>query len=221
MESNTNTKKCKYCQSEIDEKAIICPICKKKQNKKMTKKKFIILIVILCLIIFSIIAYLYISNQIKENNEELKRIEIMSTVSELKKKANMFTLDILINGANLESVGNDVLSYWYDTIWEDKFDDINVAVQTALSDNEELLDEIELYHNDIKDDYKVLMDYDENLDSEILEIKEALESIYESYYNLYNVVTDPTGNYNSFRDNFSDAASNLSNELDTNSYLLE
>lgn len=216
MESNT--KKCKYCQSEIDEKATICPICKKKQNKKMTKKKFIVLIVILCIIIFSIID---ISNHIKESNEELKRIEIMSTVSELKKKANMFTLDILINGANLESVGNDVLSYWYDTIWEDKFDDINVAVQTALSDNEELLDEIELYHNDIKDDYKVLMDYDENLDNEILEIKEALESIYESYYNLYNIVTDPTGNYNSFRDNFSDASSNLSNELDTNSYLLE
>ena len=142
MESNT--KKCIYCQSEIDEKAIICPICKKKQNKRITKKKLIVLIIILCLIIFSIVAYLYISNHIKESNEELKRIEIISTISELKTKAGTFTLDVLFNGANLESVGNDVLSYWYDTIWEDKFDDINVAVQTALSDNEELLDEIEL-----------------------------------------------------------------------------
>ena len=26
-------KKCKYCQSEIDDKAKICPVCKKKQNK--------------------------------------------------------------------------------------------------------------------------------------------------------------------------------------------
>lgn len=215
MESNT--KKCKYCQSEIDEKAIICPICKKKQTKKLTKKKLIILITILLMIIFSIITYLHI----KERNEELERIKIIGTISELKAKANTFTLDILFNGANLESVGNDVLSYWYDTIWEDKFDDINIAVETALNDNEELLNEIKLNHNNIKNDYKDLMDYDKTLDKEISEIQDALKSIYESYYNLYNIVTDPTGNYNSFRNDFSNAASDLSNKLNTSSYLLE
>lgn len=31
-ENNTGTKKCKYCKSEIDAEAKICPICKKRQS---------------------------------------------------------------------------------------------------------------------------------------------------------------------------------------------
>lgn len=35
---------CKYCMSEIDEKAKICPHCRKKQRNKKTKKELLILI---------------------------------------------------------------------------------------------------------------------------------------------------------------------------------
>lgn len=41
------TKKCKYCQSDIPKKAKICPVCKKKQ------KKNIVLIIILIFVILS------------------------------------------------------------------------------------------------------------------------------------------------------------------------
>ena len=29
------TKKCKYCQSDIPKKAKVCPVCKKKQKKNL------------------------------------------------------------------------------------------------------------------------------------------------------------------------------------------
>ena len=41
------TKKCKYCQSDIPKKAKVCPVCKKKQ------KKNIVLIIILAFVILS------------------------------------------------------------------------------------------------------------------------------------------------------------------------
>lgn len=44
----TETKTCKYCQSEIPKKAKICPICKKKQKGK---SKFIIFAAIIILVI--------------------------------------------------------------------------------------------------------------------------------------------------------------------------
>lgn len=48
----SDTKKCKYCQSEIDKKAKICPVCKKKQGGG--KLKWIIIGVVAVIIIGAI-----------------------------------------------------------------------------------------------------------------------------------------------------------------------
>lgn len=45
-------KKCKHCQSEIDDKARVCPNCGKKQGKP------ILLIIIIVIIIIAVIATL-------------------------------------------------------------------------------------------------------------------------------------------------------------------
>lgn len=45
--NNSDTKKCKYCQSDIPKKAKICPVCKKKQ------KKNILLIIVLIFVVLS------------------------------------------------------------------------------------------------------------------------------------------------------------------------
>ena len=67
-------KKCKYCKSEIDEEAIICPVCKKNQNQKRNMNRIIIIIGVIFIII---IAYMIIQDrndtidrtgQIRENN---------------------------------------------------------------------------------------------------------------------------------------------------------
>lgn len=59
-------KKCKYCQSEIDIKAKICPNCKKKQGK--SKLLIALIIIILIMIIVSISSGSDESS--KENNED-------------------------------------------------------------------------------------------------------------------------------------------------------
>jgi hypothetical protein len=37
-------KKCKYCKSEIDEEAIVCPVCKRNQNQRRNINMIIIII---------------------------------------------------------------------------------------------------------------------------------------------------------------------------------
>ena len=39
-------KKCKYCISDIDEKAKICPNCRKKQTKSISGKTLLVLFII-------------------------------------------------------------------------------------------------------------------------------------------------------------------------------
>ncbi len=57
-----DTKKCKYCQSEIDKKAKVCPNCHKKQGGKL---KFIIIVIFVIIII----------GAIGSNNDEPKKVE--------------------------------------------------------------------------------------------------------------------------------------------------
>lgn len=59
-------KKCKYCQTEIDEKAKICPNCKKKQHK------FPVWLRILIGIIIVIIGIALLSNDIDNNDNSDK-----------------------------------------------------------------------------------------------------------------------------------------------------
>lgn len=45
------TKKCSYCQSEISEKATICPNCRKKQKKPTNKKMLIFMLILIGILI--------------------------------------------------------------------------------------------------------------------------------------------------------------------------
>lgn len=85
MESNT--KKCVYYQSEIDEKASICPICKKKQKKKKCnnemhtiKSKFsnaskIMIVIIAFLTIGIIVESIFIIKKLDYMDALIRRIE--------------------------------------------------------------------------------------------------------------------------------------------------
>lgn len=58
-------KKCKYCKSEIDKKAKICPNCRKKQSNSLIRILCIIIgIIVICVGISSL------SNDVKDNNED-------------------------------------------------------------------------------------------------------------------------------------------------------
>jgi len=66
------TKKCKYCQTDIDKKAKICPNCHKKQGSKL--KVILVTVVILC--IFAIIGSLN-----NNNDDDSQNVTSDSTVS--------------------------------------------------------------------------------------------------------------------------------------------
>ena len=47
MSTDVATKKCKFCQTDIDAKASICPNCKKEQKKKFPVWAIILIVVVL------------------------------------------------------------------------------------------------------------------------------------------------------------------------------
>jgi len=76
-----NTKKCKYCQSEIDKKAKICPNCKKKQNSALPKLVFV-------LVCIAIILYAFVNtgndDSKKSANNNQEQLANQSTEGESK-----------------------------------------------------------------------------------------------------------------------------------------
>ena len=63
-------KKCKYCKSEIDEEAIVCPVCKRNQNQRRN----INMIIIIIGIIFILFMILLVGKDVDETEENLDNI---------------------------------------------------------------------------------------------------------------------------------------------------
>lgn len=63
-------KKCKYCKSEIDEEAIICPVCKRNQNQRRNINMIIIIIGIV-FILFMILLVGKDTEKIKGKMDEI------------------------------------------------------------------------------------------------------------------------------------------------------
>ena len=72
-----NKKKCKYCMSEMDENAIVCPYCRKKQPKEkkaISKKEKIGLIILIpiatVLLIIAVYGFVKVVDGILETREQ-------------------------------------------------------------------------------------------------------------------------------------------------------
>ncbi|MCI8669221.1 MAG: DUF5067 domain-containing protein [Lachnospiraceae bacterium] len=102
------TKKCKYCKSEIDKKAKVCPICRKKQKKHHFFGIAIILIIIIA-----------IAGVIVSNDDEPKDANT-GEVKDFFKKGEVVELN------NIKTTFIDVFEY--DTANLFKPDDGNVYV---------------------------------------------------------------------------------------------
>ncbi len=63
-------KKCKYCKSEINEEAIVCPICKRNQNQRRNINIAIIIIGV----IFIIVILSFIGKEVDKTKDEIDRI---------------------------------------------------------------------------------------------------------------------------------------------------
>lgn len=90
----------------------------------------------------------------------------------------------------LDEVADDIYSYWYDAIYEDKYGgNINLAIAKAQADNEINLNSIEQYDITIKDLYKKIRDS---------ELKDQIKEVMTAYSDYYEFVVNVSGSFKSY-----------------------
>lgn len=203
-------KKCKYCQSEIDQKAKICPHCRKKQSNTGVILTIVIsltIVVFVCIRLF--MNYLYDS--------------ISSSTDEFLFKSNisLFSTDYFLNCKELESIANDIESYWYDSIFEDKYNgDINEATNQALEDNKTKIQNQKDSYDSMESSYKEIINSKCKSDY-CDEIKDNVKNAYKTYKKFYNLAIYPSGSYYEYVENFKKIDSEASDYYDELSDLLD
>lgn len=162
------------------------------------KKRLINIIVLIAIIIL-----LFSAGVIVKNYYDIKQEEKMKqSIEKYKKDAYLFNFEVLSSLADIEKVGNDINSYWFDYIYEDKYSSVNDAVGKALEKNEELIDKIDSEKEKIEEYYEFLQKVPDVNNKELSEIYKAINDLYSDYCKFYNVVINPTGNYQSFHYDF-------------------
>lgn len=109
------------------------------------------------------------------------------------KNLQSFYNKVVESQKHLDTVADDIYSYWYDAIYEDAYyGSINIAIATALSDNSDILKKIESNDPIIQSLYK------EVRDSKYSEKVQAVMSAYSDYYEL---VVNVSGSFNTYSAN--------------------
>lgn len=154
------------------------------------KKRIIILTSIIFLTMVSI--FIIVGIQKKKDKEEL----IIS-----------FYDNVLTNSILLENLATDMVDNWHEAIFNDKYDNIEEAIDSAIEKNSSTI--IEINNNDfiIDTQYSTIRKLsDKETDSTAIAIKET----YNTYYKLYNLVTNPSGkNYNDFVSSYNEISEEL------------
>lgn len=113
----------------------------------------------------------------------------------------------------LDIVADDIYSYWYDCIYDDKYgEDISYAVACAKNDNEANLNTIEENTTKIKDIYKQIKEG--KLSSEAKDVMQA----YNDYYTL---VVEVSGSFKSYSETKESCKKELASALDDFSFEID
>lgn len=106
----------------------------------------------------------------------------------------------------LDIVADDIYSYWYDCIYNDKYlDNISYAVAAAQSDNEKNLNKIEENTVRIKALYKEIKDG--KLGSEA-------KAVMQAYNDYYTLVVEVSGSFSSYSSSKETCKKELASALD-------
>lgn len=129
--SKSSTKVCKYCKSEIDKKAKICPVCNKKQ------KKPIILFVLIAIVVIGVIAALTGGGE-KEAPIVVSVDALLDayTSNEVSADATYKDKTITVTGV-VQSIGTDITNTVYLTFDKGGMFEVN-AIQFYFTDSAEI-----------------------------------------------------------------------------------
>lgn len=197
---------CSGCKTELQEGQIFCPSCGRRVEEKFSginqdiaqfnagiekkkSKKKIMPVVLGIVGGIAVVAVFVTINTIKTEKIEKYMADAESFVS-LAIEA----------GSNLEDIADTTQDYWYDAIWNDKYNDnINTAILYAMKDKAEEVATAKQQYTTMESLYKRLKNVPDGVENENLEeICDAVKELYNDYTDFYDFATDPSGNYNSF-----------------------
>ena len=113
----------------------------------------------------------------------------------------------------LDTVADDIYSYWYDCIYEDKYlDNINYAIACAKNDNKDNLDTIEANTEKIKTLYKGVKDG---------KLSAEIKAVMQAYNDYYTLVVEISGSFNSYSASKETCKKELASALDDLSFELD
>lgn len=113
----------------------------------------------------------------------------------------------------LDTVADDIYSYWYDCIYNDKYlDNITYAVACAKTANKTNLDTIEENTKAIKSLYKEIKDG---------KLAEEAKAVMQAYNDYYTLVVEVSGSFNSYAASKENCKKELASALDDLSFELD
>lgn len=218
---------CDKCGAQLQEGQEFCPKCGQKVGlkidsnvnaaiaefnsgleKKKQKTKTLPIILVVVLLVVGIGGFTIFS-AIQKRNKELAIERYITT-------ANSFYSECLSAGSKLETVGNEIQSNWRTYIYDNgyyykKFDSIEDAVYSALRSQSSNVTAIESSKTSIDSMYTDLLNVPE--DTDLNDVKYAVQNVYDAFEDLYDCVIDVEGNYNQYTSLFSRCDSDLAKAL--------
>lgn len=204
---------CRKCKSELVDNSKFCNNCGEKIEENNTnqisktkhRQTSILIIIFFLALIFAIISGLVYGKKLQHERYEE---EIQKEIAAFYLNAKTFSYSVLSNSVDIESVGNDISSYWYDYIYKQKYKNPNDAIEKALKKNEEKLNQVEEKDKNIKQLYSKLLVFPSSC-VHCEEIKSTSSEVYNSYNKFYNAVLYASGTYADFSSSFSSSDTEL------------
>ena len=148
------------------------------------------------------------------------KIGSVASVSNYKQNASAYASKVFSDSVILEKTGNDISSYWYDYVYNNKYITVYTAISAAQSIHTNDLNTVKKNHDLITSEYTELLDLPSDSE-ELQEIKASVKESYDAYTDLYSCVTNPTGNYQTFTENYNEADNNASRAYNKLSALVD
>lgn len=224
-------KRCAECGAELEEKATECLKCgcpvdemnvadvQEKPQKvevtgiKVTKKMKIIIGIVMALVLLGGVTIFGVNQYQKKKTEEA----FDKSIEEYSDNMELASYSMLSGAGEAESCGNLIKKVWYNAIYEisdaetDKYtspngcfvSDFNDALDNLFSDTS-----FQSKINSIEENQKTvssLMKKLKNPPEEYKDAYEAISELYDAYLSLINIATYPSGSFQTFSSNFSDA----------------
>lgn len=240
---------CPDCGAELEEGMKVCPKCGcpienavgmeaapqqvEVTGVKITKKtKKMIVIAVITIIIAAAITAIGVQTH-KENVAAKAAAEAQKQSEEYGTNLNMASYSILSGASDAETCGNLIKQVWYNSIYEQsdsKTDKYTKPNGYYVSDFNDALKNLFLDSSfsgqiaDIKDNRDTVNSLMKKLKNPPEEYKDAYESIsklYDAYIALTNLAIDPSGNLQTYSQNFNDADNETLNCYNTLKMYLE